>query len=106
MPYKFNVFTGNLDYYQSGTAAGNVTGLPPSTDKAIARWFGTGADTIQDSKTLVQDSGAIQAQAFIEDRQINGNVDVPTNYTWIADAIEMQPGASITMHPGSKIVIV
>lgn len=101
MAYKLNPFTGNLDYYVA--ASGNVTGIPPTTIGAIATWADTGGMIIQNTLTLVQASGAIQAQAFIEDRQISGTVNVPTNYTWIADALEMQPGSIITMNPGSKI---
>lgn len=103
MPYKFNPFIGNLDFYKNNTG---ITGPISSTDKAITRWNGTAGDTVQDSPgTLIQDSGALQAQALIENRQINGTVNIPTNYSWIADSIEMQPGAIITMNPGSRIII-
>lgn len=88
-------------------SSGDVSGPSSSTDNAIARFDGTTGKLIKNSPgTLVQDSGAIQAQALIENRQITGTVNVPTNYTWIADSIEQQPGSVIVMNPGSKIVII
>jgi hypothetical protein len=88
------------------SSSGAVTGIPPTTIDGIARWNDTTGTTIKNSPgTLVQDSGAIEAQAIIVDRQVAGTIDVPTNYTMISDAIEMQPGGIITMNPGSKIII-
>lgn len=107
MPFKFNPITGQLDLVNStSSGSGNVTGISPTTINAIARWADATGTTIKNSPTtLVQDSGAIEAQGFIGDRQINGTVDVPTNYTWITDSLEMQPGSLITLHSGSKIII-
>lgn len=106
MPYKFNVFTGTLDLV-TAPDEGDITGPPSSHDKAIVRWSGTTGTVINDSpNTYVQDSGAVEVQAIMENRQIADTVDVPTNYTWLADSLEMQPGGVITMNPGSKIIIV
>lgn len=105
MAYKFNPFTGTLDYYQAGSSQG-VTGVAPTDINAIARWANTGATVIANSPgTYVQDSGAIQAQGFITNRVVTGVMDVPSNHTLITDSLEMQPGSMITMHPGSKIII-
>ena len=105
MAYKFNPFTGTLDFFQSGSSSG-VTGIAPTNIRAIVRWADTGATIIENSpNTLVQDSGAIQAQGFIGNRQISGTVNVPTNYTWITDALEMQPGSLIIINPAAKIII-
>lgn len=105
MAYKFNPFTGTLDYYQAGSPQG-VTGVPPTDINAIARWANTGGTIIANSPgTYVQDSGAIQAQGFITNRKVTGVVDVPSDYTWQSDSLEMQPGSAIIMHPGSKIII-
>lgn len=105
MAYKLNPFTGNLDYYVA--ASGNVGGVPPTDINAIARWADTGGTQIKNSPgTFVQDGGSIQAQGFIENRQVSVAIDVPSNYTWQTDSIEMQPGGVITMHPGSKIIII
>lgn len=38
-------------------AAGDVTGPGSSTDNALARWNGTGGDTLQDSTVIVTDNG-------------------------------------------------
>jgi hypothetical protein len=107
MPYKFNVFTGTLDLVNAtSSGSGNVTGVPPTDPRAIARWVDNTGTVIENSpSTLVQDSGAIEAQGFISDRQIFGTVSVPTNYTWITDSLEQQPGSVIVMSPGSKIII-
>ena len=94
MPFKLNPITGKLDLVgSSGGGSGNVTGLPPTTPNAIARWVDTGATEIQNSPgTLVQDSGAIQAQAFVFDRQIINDVTVPNHYTVINTDVEMISG--------------
>lgn len=107
MSFKLNVLTGQLDLVNSaGAGSGNVTGLPPTDINAIARWNDTTGTTIKNSPgTYIQDGGAIQAQALIENRQIDTTINIPTNYTWVSDAIEMQPGGTITMQPGSKIII-
>ena len=76
-----------------GGGSGNVTGLPPTTDKAIARWSGTTASYIQDSPySIVQDGGAIQAQGFVFNRQILNDVVVPNKYTMINTDIELVSG--------------
>lgn len=105
MAYKFNPFTGTLDYYNASN--GNVAGIPPTDIRAIARWADTGGTTIENSPgTLVQDGGSIQAQDFIQNRQVATTIDIPSNYTMQTDSIEMQPGGVINMQPGSKIIIV
>ena len=38
-------------------AAGDVSGPGSSTDNALARWNGTGGDTLQDSTVIVSDNG-------------------------------------------------
>lgn len=108
MPYKFNIFTGNLDYYQAGgSGSGNVTGIPPTTPNAIARWVDSGGTVIQDSpNTQVQDSGAIEAQGFITNREVNGTVTVKGTESWISPSVEMQPGSVITIQPGGQLIIV
>ena len=41
------------------TGAGDVIGPESSTDNALARWDGTGGDTLQDSLAIVDDSGTV-----------------------------------------------
>lgn len=106
MGYKFNIFTGTLDITGSSSGSGNVTGIPPTTDKAIARWFGTGGDTIQDSKTVVQDGGAIEAQGFITHRSITDLVVIPPGESWIAPSLELELTGSIELEPDGELIIV
>lgn len=106
MGFRFNPLTGTLDLVGSGSSGSGITGPASSTDKAITRWNGVTGTVVQDSPgTLVQDSGAIQAQGFISNRIINGTVDVPDENTWITDTLEMQPSAIITLGQGSRIII-
>ena len=102
MPYRFNPISQEFDWVNPP----GVTGPVSSTPQAIARYLDNTGQIIEDSPgTLVQDGGAIEAQAIITDRQVSDTVNVPTNYTMITDSIEMQPGGVITMNPGSKIII-
>jgi hypothetical protein len=66
------------------SSGGDVTGIPPTTIDAIARWNDTTGTTIKNSPgTLVQDSGAIEMQAALQDRQILNDVIVPNHYTML-----------------------
>lgn len=60
-------FPGDPDVFLNGDGAfttppssgGDVTGPGASTDQAIARWSGTGGDTLQDSGVLIDDYGVL-----------------------------------------------
>lgn len=43
--------------FQAPAAGGDVSGPGSSTDNALARWDGTGGDTLQDSTVIVTDAG-------------------------------------------------
>lgn len=45
---------------QSGGGSGDITGPVSSTDNAIARWDGTGGDTLQDSGITIDDSDNVE----------------------------------------------
>lgn len=93
MPFRFNIFTGTLDIVNaSGSGGGNVTGLPPTNIRDIAIWADTTGTTIEDSLAQVQVGGAVQAQAFVFDRQILNDVIVPDHYSVINSDIEMLSG--------------
>lgn len=67
MPYKFNPFTGRLDYYQSGSAgSGDVVGPASSTDNAIARFDGTTGKLIQNSGVTISDTDVLTAAQIID----------------------------------------
>lgn len=58
MPWKFNPFTSDLDYYQSGSAgSGDVVGPASATDNAITRYNGTTGKSIQNSSASIDDDG-------------------------------------------------
>jgi hypothetical protein len=107
MPWKFNPFTGTLDFYESaGSGSGNVIGLPPTDIRAITRWADTTGTTIENSPgTLVQDGGAIQANAFMTKRSITTDMLVPSGYSWIAPELELEPTGSIELEADGELVI-
>lgn len=93
MGFKFNIFTGTLDIVSSSSGSGNVTGIPPTDINAIARWADTTGTTIENSPgTFVQDSGAVQAQAFVFDRQVINDINVPDHFTMISTDVELISG--------------
>lgn len=104
-----NYFTGELQLVNStsGGGTGNVTGIPPTNINAITRWASTDGTQIKNSPgTAVQDSGAIEAQAFITTRNVNGTVTVSTDETWIAPGLTLQSGANIVVQPGGELLII
>jgi hypothetical protein len=110
MAYKIilNPFNGRLELAvsTSGGGSGTVTGIPPTNIGAIARWADTTGTTIENSPdTNVQDSGAIEAQGFISERNVNGTVTVNTDETWIAPGLTMQPGSNIIIAAGGQLLI-
>jgi hypothetical protein len=105
MPYLFNVFTSNLDYYNN-TGTGDVVGIAPTTPGAIATWVDTMATTIQNSITNVQASGAIEAQGYITNRNVSGTVTVNGTESWIAPGLTLQPGSNVIIQPGGEIIII
>lgn len=94
MPFKFNPIYGTLDLVNAtSTSTGNVTGVPPTDINAIARWDDTTGTTIKNSPgTLVQDSGAINAQAFVYNREILNDVTIPDNYAMIVGDLDLVSG--------------
>lgn len=104
-----NPFTGELQLVNNssgGGGSGNVTGVAPTTPTAIVRWVDTGGTVIENSLATVQDSGAIQAQGFITDRNIAGTIVVQTGKTWLAPSLNIQPGAVIVLNADSQLIII
>ncbi|HTJ53641.1 MAG TPA: hypothetical protein VL443_29505 [Cyclobacteriaceae bacterium] len=65
MPYTFNPFTNNFDYYSSGgSGGGDVSGPGSSTDNAVVRWDGTSGTLIKNSSVIITDSGDISANSI------------------------------------------
>lgn len=101
MAYKFNPFTGTLDYY---TSSSGVQGIAPTNIGAITRWADTTATTIENSpNTNVQDSGAIESQGFITQTNLAGIVTVSAGEVWQAPGLNLEPGGGIILLPGSAL---
>lgn len=103
MSFKLNPLTGKLDVVNSNS--GFVVGPVSSTDNAIARFDGTTGQLIQNSIAIVQDGGAIQAQAFLTNRVIDELVFIPPNYTMLASNIEIEDG-EIVIDTDAELVII
>lgn len=76
----------------TGAGTGNVSGIAPTTVGAIATWDNTTASLIQNTLTYVQASGAIEAQAFLADRQILNDIVIPTHYTMVQTDVYLISG--------------
>jgi hypothetical protein len=89
-----------------GSGSGNVTGVPPTTVDAIVRWNNTSGTSIKNSPgTLVQDSGAIEAQAFVFNRQILEDVTVPDHYSVVSSDVELVSGDIILDGDATLILV-
>lgn len=65
MPYIFNPFTNNFDFYSSGGGGGgDVSGPGSSTDNAVVRWDGITGTLVKDSNVIVSDAGDISANSI------------------------------------------
>lgn len=102
MAFRFNPTTGQLDLVNST----GITGPASSTDKAIVRWNGTTGQIVQDGPgTYVQDSGAIEAQAFVFNRQILNDVLVPDKFSVISTDVELISG-DILLEGDAELVLI
>lgn len=90
----------------NASGSGDVSGPGSSTDKAIVRFNGTTGKIIQNSKTLLQDGGAIEAQGFITKRNITDLVSVKAEESWITPNIELEPTGSIEVEADGEIIVV
>jgi hypothetical protein len=105
MAYKFNPFTGTLDYYQAASATG-VTGIAPTTVNAIATWDNTTATVIQNSLASVQAAGDVHGQGFITQSNVTGIVTVNPGEAWIAPGLTLASGGGIILASGSALILV
>jgi hypothetical protein len=91
MPFSFNPFTGNFDYYQAATGGtGDVVGPASATDNAIARFDLTTGKLIQNSGIVIDDSnnmslansiaiGAVVDLMTVNGSAINSRLAIDTN---------------------------
>ena len=106
MPLKFNIFTGTLDIVGSASTFSGVQGPPTSTDKAIARWDGVTGSFLSDSKTEVQDGGAVVAQGFITRRMLTDSVKIDSNNGMIVDGISIETTGELIIEADGELVII
>jgi hypothetical protein len=90
----------------TGSGTGDITGPASSTDNAVVRWDGTTGKIIQNSNAILEDSGAMHAQGFITNRNVNGTMTVGPTESWISPSLEMQPGAVIVLAAGAQLIII
>ena len=105
MALKFNPLTAQLDLVGDSASGGDVFGPSSSTDNAIARYDGTTGKLIQNSKSFVQDGGAVEAIAYISNTTIDDLISVDNNKVMISSAIDVVPGGVINLGAGSKLII-
>jgi hypothetical protein len=89
-----------------GSGTGDVVGIPPTTINAIATWANGSATLIQDSLATVLASGDVHAQGFVTNRIVNGTITVGATETWIAPALQLEPGANIIIQPGGELLLI
>lgn len=106
MPFKFNPFTGSLDFYESAAAgSGDVNGPVISTDKAITRWNGTTGKVVNDSFAILQDGGAIQSQGFLFNNQIIRDISVPDDYVLVGRNPELISGNIVLLGSSEFLIL-
>lgn len=96
-----------IDSSNSIGANGNlVTGVPPTTDRAIAIWNGTDGTSIQNSLDIIQVGGAIEASAFLTRRSVVTEIIVYAYESWIAPALELEITGSISIESDGELIII
>ena len=90
----------------SSSSGGDVTGPSSSTDKAIARYDGTTGKIIQDSKTLVQDSGVIEAQGFVMNQLITDSFHIGNNQAAITAGFSVELTGEVVVESDGELVII
>ncbi|MFO0006541.1 MAG: hypothetical protein ACK559_36030, partial [bacterium] len=69
-------------------------------------WVGTNADTVQGSKAIVQDGGAVQAQAFVGLKNVTDAVNLPVSSYAISTGVVIQDTGSVTIDEDSQLIII
>lgn len=71
---EFLSLSGGLPFWTTN-AGGDVSGPASSTDNAVARWDGTGGDTLQNSVVIIDDVGVVTGvtQLDVDNLRLDGN---------------------------------
>lgn len=78
----------------TGSGTGDVVGPVSSTDNAIARWNGTGGDTIQNSAAFVDDNGNVYAPNLANGYATTATAAGTTTLTVASKGIQVFTGAT------------
>lgn len=101
MAFKFNPITAALELASQG-----ISRFGSTIDKSITRWNGNNNDSVQGSITLVQDSGAIEAQAFITNKLIIDTVTVNASQVMITSEFIIEPTGELIIEADGEVVLV
>ena len=88
------------------SGSGDVVGPASATDHAITRYDGTTGKLIEDSKTILQDGGAIEAQGFLTRRSVTDLVSIPDGESWIAPELELELSGTIEIELNAELIII
>lgn len=104
--YVLTMVGSNPQWQPSAAGTGNVSGVAPTTDNAIARWNGTGGTSIQNSGIIIDDVDNASGFATISS---NGDINIlnqtslslhesgNTNYVNIRASAVMAANYTITL---------
>ena len=106
MAFKFNPITGTLDLVNASGTGSGVTRVGSTVDKSISRWSGNDSDTIQGSKTLVQDGGGIEAQGFITNRLITDTITIGSDQVMVSSGFSIELTGELVIEADGELVIV
>lgn len=74
MPYTYNPFINNFDYY-AAVSSSTVFGPGSSTDNALVRWDGTTGTLVKNSVGILSDAGALTGltQLVVDNITVDGD---------------------------------
>jgi hypothetical protein len=90
----------------TSSGSGNVTGIPPTTETAIAIWANTSGTEIENSIPTVQAGGTIEASGFLTDRSVTTLIQIPAQYSWIAPEVEIELTGAIEIEADGEMIII
>ncbi len=107
MKLIFNPFTANFDYVDGIAGSGFVTSSStPSVNNSVARYDGTSGTVIQDSKALLQDGGAFQAQGYVGRKEIADEVIIPDKHFMVATGLTILNTGSVQIGADSELLLI
>lgn len=80
---------GTAPTWQTPTPPGNVSGVGPSVDNAVARWNGITADSIQNSVVIISDAGDVSGVATLTATDISTGTTIGGAYVYRAGGTDV-----------------